>query len=146
MISINGIVTKGEASASGQKTNWNGYGSIYHQVNFLKKNFPSFEQKISNCEMATLNITLEKGINITRWKYTFDEVYWLPDSNDWFEKISFLPITLVFKNNRFDSWIYKAYKSPHIDNRLLVEVIASFIHNINYGDSCKIEVKRKYLE
>jgi len=146
MISINGVVTKGESSASGEKKHWNGYGSIYHQVNFFKENYPLFAQKLSNCEMGTINLTLEKGVNIVKWEYTFDKVYWLPESNDWFEKVSFLPIILKFKGNYFDSWIYKAYKSPHVDNKLLVEVIAPFIHNITDGDQCEIKVKRKFLE
>ena len=42
MICLIGIIERGESSASGQKMNWNGYGSIYHQVNFFKENYPYF--------------------------------------------------------------------------------------------------------
>ena len=36
MIEFNGVIVEGEKSASGFSKNWNGYGSIYHQIEFIK--------------------------------------------------------------------------------------------------------------
>ena len=57
-----GIITKGESSASGEKMNWGGYGSIYHQVIFFKENNLSFFKEIMNCQMATINIEFKDEI------------------------------------------------------------------------------------
>lgn len=142
---FNGTVIKGESSASGQKMNWNGHGSIYHQVNFFKKNYPLFAKKLINCKMATINIKLENPFIPIHWEYTFDKVFWLPNSNTWYERLSFLPIKFICKNEQVDAWLYKAHKSPHCNNDYLLEVIAPYIKDLNTDEICKIEVSEKYI-
>jgi len=145
-ISLSGIVTKGESAASGKKINWNGYGSIYHQVNFLKNHNPSFFKQIVNCKMATINIVLKDKLILSSWQYTFDKVYWLPNSDTWYEKLSFTPIIFIYKQKEVQAWLYKAYKSPHKDNDYLVEIIAPYIDNLGINDICKIEINEKYFK
>jgi hypothetical protein len=144
MISLNATVTKGEGSASGQTKNWNGYGSIYHQINFLKQDYSEFSKNFVTCKMATINLVLDKPLLIHSWEYTFDKVTWIPGIN-WFEKISFSPIIFVFNNKQIGAWLYKAYKSPHKNNNCLFEVIAPYIDNLNCGDVCEIKIEKKYL-
>lgn len=146
MICIEGIITKGESSASGKNMNWNGFGSIYHQVNFLKKRHPLFAIKLGNCAMATINVKLENTLEFQNWEYTFDKVFWLPNSDAWYEKISFIPIKFIFKNEQIDAWIYKAYKSPHKDNKKLLEIIAPYINYLNNDEICTIKIAEKYIE
>jgi len=146
MIKIFGIITKGESAASGKKMNWNGYGSIYHQVNFFKENNSSFFKKITNCHMATINISLKNKLVLSTWEYTFDKVYWLPNSNTWYEKLSFTPITFLYNKKEIKSWLYKAYKSPHQNNNFLVEVIAPYIEDLTIYDICEIKINEKYFK
>jgi len=146
MICLIGIIERGESSASGQKMNWNGYGSIYHQVNFFKEHYPSFFKKIIDCQMATINIKLKNKFILNHWEYTFDKVYWLPNSNTWYEKLSFTPITFSYKNNQVQAWLYKAYKSPHKNNDFLIEVVAPYIKNLKINDICEIKINEKYIK
>ncbi len=141
-----GIITKGESSASGKKMNWDGHGSIYHQVNFLKRNNISFFNQIKTCETATINIELKDKLILSNWEYTFDKVYWLPNSNTWYEKLSFTPILFLYKQKKVQAWLYKAYKSPHKDNDYLVEIIAPYIDNLAINDICEVEIDKKYFK
>lgn len=145
MINLSGVITKGESAASGQKMNWNGYGSIYHQLNFFKNNCPIFFEKIVDCQMATINVKLENKLILKSWEYTFDKVYWLPNSNTWYEKLSFTPITFLYQRKQVQAWLYKAYKSPHKNNNFLIEVIAPYIENLTMHDTCEIEIHEKYF-
>ncbi len=126
--------------------NWDGHGSIYHQVNFLKNNNIYFYKKVVHCEMATINVELKDKIIFSNWKYTFDKVYWLPNSNTWYEKISFTPIVLIYKQKKVQAWLYKAYKSPHKNNDYLIEIIAPCIENLTINDTCKINIDEKYFK
>lgn len=144
-IKLTGIITEGVSSASGKKMNWEGNGSIYHQVNFLKENNPSFFDEIINCQMATINIEFKDKIILSNWEYTFDKVYWLPHSNTWYEKLSFTPITFLYQQKQVQAWLYKAYKSPHKNNNFLIEVIAPYIENLTMHDTCEIEIHEKYF-
>ncbi|HIP11125.1 MAG TPA: hypothetical protein EYG73_00265 [Arcobacter sp.] len=146
MIIIEGKIIEGESAASGIKMNWNGYGSIYHQFNYLKKKHPSFTEKFNNFEMATINVKLEKSLSICYWKYTFEKVFWLPHSDSWYEKLSFLPIKFIFNGEYIDALLYKAYKSPHKNNNFLLEIIAPHIKNLAYNQICNIQIKREYIE
>lgn len=147
MIEFSGIITEGEKSASGKSKNWNGYGSIYHQINFIKKeSSPSFFEKISNCKMATINIILTPDLSIKKYKYIFEKVFWLPNSDTWYEKISFIPILLIHNNNTIQAWIYKPDKSPHKNRKNFIEVIAPEIKELKYNDICKIKIGSTYLK
>lgn len=146
MIIIDGRITKGESAASGKNMSWNGYGSIYHQMRCLNNEYPSFVKKFHNFEMATINVELKKVLSINCWEYTFDKVFWLPNSNTWYEKLSFLPIQFIFNAELIDAWLYKAYKSPHMNNANLLEVIAPHIKNITYNQACQLQIQRKYIE
>ena len=146
MVIIKGKIIKGESAASGRKMNWNGNGSIYHQFNYLKKEYPAFTEKFNNFEMATINVELEKPLTISYWEYTFDKVFWLPNSNTWYEKLSFIPIKFIFNDEYVDALLYKAYKSPHKNNNFLLEVIAPYIKDLAYTQICSFQIKRKYIE
>lgn len=145
MINISGVISNGESAASGQKNNWEGYGSIYHQIEFLKKTNSSFANQLINCKMATINIKLKNKLILKTWEYTFDKVYWLPNSNTWHEKLSFTPIVLLYRQKQVHAWLYKAYKSPHKDNDFLVEVIAPYIENLVINDICEIKINETYF-
>ena len=145
MLNIQGIIVKGESSASGKNMNWNGFGSIYHQVNFLKNNHLQFAKKLIDCKMATINIKLNNSFTPKYWEYTFDKVFWLPDSNAWSEKLSFTSIQFIFKNKQIDAWLYKAYKSPHCNDNYLIEVLAPLIENLNTHEVCEIAINKKYI-
>ena len=143
---IQGKVTKGESSASGKKMNWDGYGSIYHQINFLTQDFPDFIKEFDGYKMATINLLLEKEFYATNWQYTFDKVYWLPNSTSWSEKLSFTKIILKHQKTITEAWLYKAYSSPHKNNKYLVEIIAPEIQNLKDKDTCIIEIDEKYFK
>ncbi len=146
MITIVGIISKGESVASGKKMNWQGYGSIYHQIEFFKKNNPTFANQFVNCKMATINIKLKNKLILTTWKYTFDKVYWLPNSNTWYEKLSFTPIVFLHKQKQVNAWLYKAHKSPHKNNDFLAEVIAPYIENLATDDICEIKINETFFK
>jgi hypothetical protein len=146
MINISGVISNGESAASGQKMNWKGYGSIHHQVEFLKKTNPSFANQLINCKMATINIKLKNKLILKTWEYTFDKVYWLPNSNTWHEKLSFTPIILLYRQKQVHAWLYKAYKSPHKDNDFLAEVIAPYIENLATNDICEVKINETYFK
>ena len=144
MTKLNGIIIPGELSASGQKTNWEGHVSIYYQKKFLKKNYYNFYQELEKCEMATINIEFKNKFIPISWEYVFDKVYWLPHSNTWYEKLSFNPITLIHRNSITKAWLYMASKSPHKNNNYLIEVIAPKIQDLQYNDTCTVEIDEKY--
>lgn len=146
MINIYGTIVQGESSASGQKMNWNGKGSIFHQMNYFKNYYPSFFEKIIDCQMATININLNKKLNIKSWEYTFDQVYWLPNSNTWYEKLSFTPIIFIYNYQQVNAWLYKAYKSPHKNNDFLVEVISPYIEDLKTKQICELKINEKYFK
>ncbi len=145
MIKFYGTIEKGESSASGQGMSWNGFGSIHHQVEFLKEEYSFFSDKFINCQMATINVKLKNKIIINKWEYTFDKVFWLPSSDTWYEKLSFTQIVFTYKNNQVKAWLYKAYKSPHKNDNYLLEVIAPYIKDLKTNENCEIEINEKYM-
>ena len=146
MIEFNGVIVEGEKSASGFSKNWNGYGSIYHQIEFIKNISPSFYDEVKKCKLATINILFEDDILINKWAYTFDKVFWLPHSDTWYEKISFTPIIFHFQNQDTKAWVYKPHKSPHKNRKKFFEIIAPEINNIKYNEKCKIKIDKSYIQ
>lgn len=145
MIEFNGTIIEGEKSASGFSKNWNGKGSIYHQVEFIKGISLSFYNKISRCKLATINVLFEEDVTIKKWEYVFDKVFWLPSSNTWYERISFTPIVFHFQNKNIKAWLYKPDKSPHKNRKNFFEIIAPEIDDIKYNELCKIKIDQQYI-
>lgn len=145
MIEFNGTIIEGEKAASGFSKNWDGKGSIYHQVRFIKKISPSFYSEIKKCKLATINVFFEEDIVIKKWEYVFDKVFWIPTSSTWYEKITFTPIVFYFKNQNINAWLYKPYKSPHKNRNNFFEIIAPEVRGIKYNELCKIKINKSYM-
>lgn len=96
--------------------------------------------------MATINVAMLTPIPFEFWEHTFEEVFWLPGCTDWSEKISFTPIVFHHGAQKECAWIYKAYRSPHRNDPYLLEVIAPPVEGLCCGNSCTIEISRRYLK
>jgi len=142
---LKGIVVKGLSSASGKKQNWNGFGSIYHQVNNIRKINPKIGQELLKCKMATINVEFKNIFLPTKWEYIFNKIYWLPTSDTWSEKLSFTKITVIYQQTNFIGWLYKADKSPHKNNLFQAEIISENIKNLKYNDEVILQIDNKYF-
>ena len=109
-----------------------------------KKKEEDDEPKLTTSDK--INIKLNKKLNIKSWEYTFDQVYWLPNSNTWYEKLSFTPIIFIYKYQQVNAWLYKAYKSPHKNNDFLVEVISPYIEDLRTKQICELKINEKYFK
>ena len=145
MIILSGKIIKGERAASGKGQNWNGFGSIHLQMEFLKENQFLLPEDFLECHAATINIELDKDLILKNWEYFFDKIYWLPNSNVWYEGLFLMPIVFLHNRLLYKSWVYKASKSPHKLNNKVIEVIAPFIENLDYNQKCEIEIDEKYI-
>lgn len=141
-----GKVVSGMASASGNQKSWGGRGSISLQINMLRTISPELTQNMEACVKATINVSMQKPTFFKCWEYTFEQVFWLPDCTDWSEKLAFTPIVFCHGEQKERAWLYKAYRSPHINDQCLLEVIAPPIEELCYGNSCALEIGKKYLK
>lgn len=145
MKQINGKIIQGLAAASGTKKDWDGHGSIYLQVEFLRHDHAVFASQLDSCVKATININLSEDLFFDHWEHAFDNVFWLPNCITWSERIAFSPIIFEYDGQKTEAWLYKAYRSPHRDNLKLLEVIAPPIERLLSDAACAIYIDECYL-
>ncbi|HNA89813.1 MAG TPA: hypothetical protein PK989_10925 [Anaerolineales bacterium] len=91
---------------------------------------------------GTLNISIAPlRFEMTAPEITFELVEWTDLHPP--ETFSFSRCNVIFKENTYPGWVYYPHpetKKNHFQNPSLVEVIASEIPGIQYGDSLLIEV------
>ena len=133
-----GKVVCGISSASGEGKKWEGCGSIECQMKWIKRHYPSIAVLFENIKMATINLELDRDVDIHNWDYYFDKVDWLPHSNTWFEIIAFKKCEISIASQTHLAWIYKAFRSPHRNQKNFLEIIAHQIDSIHPGVACHI--------
>ncbi|CAG0969086.1 hypothetical protein ANRL3_01380 [Anaerolineae bacterium] len=138
-ISVNGIVERGYAVASGQSKN-----NPYPQGT-LDIQLPLFKDRgldLLSYFRGTLNISISPyTFRMTNPQYTFRKVNWTPLHPP--EDFSFSRCGIIFAETRYDGWVYYPHPETKIRNFQkpdIIEVIAQAIPNLQYGDKITVVI------
>lgn len=138
-LKLPGIVVKGHQVASGKAKN-----SPYPQSSIVMQTpvFQGLGLDISSFFPGTLNISLRPyQFSVNQPKYTFEQVKWYVNSPP--ESFSFSPCHLIFNAQQYESLIYYPHpetKPAHFQDNSTLELLSSFIPNIQYGDQVNLEI------
>jgi hypothetical protein len=133
-----GNVQQGYKIASGNALN-SRYprGTIEMQIPFFKE----LGIDLNNFFKGTLNVSISPNtFEVIAPEFTFRDVVWYEKRAP--ENFSFSRCRIIFKDLKYDSWIY--YPRPetkirHIHAPFIIEVIAPLINEIEYGSMVEIE-------
>lgn len=135
--SLRGIVVQGYRVASGPSKDYP-YGALDRQ----RPIFTSRGLDLSGCFNGTLNVDISPHtFKLIKPEFTFQHVEWTDLHPP--EHFSFSRCRVIFKDVEYDGWVYYPHpetKLRHFQNPSLLEVIAMFIHGIQYGDEVAIMV------
>ncbi|MDJ0726751.1 MAG: hypothetical protein QNJ38_16725 [Prochloraceae cyanobacterium] len=137
---VNGTLERGHKVASGQGKN-SPYpsGTIEMQTPFFKE----LGLDLRGYFKGTLNVSISPNtFKILKPEFTFKDVEWTDKHPP--ETFSFSSCRIIFKKCRYNSWIYYPHpetKKRHFQEPYIVEIIAPFIPEINYGDAIELEYK-----
>jgi hypothetical protein len=132
-LKIDGIIEPGHQVASG-RSNESPYpaGTIELQKPFFKERGLDLTAFFD----GTLNISIRPyTFTLTHPQYTFRGVGWTSHHPP--EDFSFSPCVLLFNGAGYNCWIYYPHletKTVHFQDPSIIEVLAPFIPDLNYGD------------
>lgn len=136
---INGIVQPGYRVASGMSDR-SPYpkGTIELQTPIFQK----LGLDLTPFYPGTLNVSIHPNVFVMQApKYTFRTVQWIKEFPP--EDFSFSPCRVIYKQKQYDGLIYYPHtesKIGHFQNPSIIEIIASFISGLKYGDEIGLEV------
>lgn len=135
---ITGIVEHGHQVASGAAAD-SPYpsGTIEMQTPF----FESLGLDLTEYFKGTINISISpRTFQLTKPELTFRQIEWTDRHPP--EDFSFSRCRILFQGSIYDGWLYYPHpetKKRNFQNPSILEIIASPIPNIKYGDKVKIE-------
>jgi hypothetical protein len=134
---ITGIVVKGHQVAS-RKSEHYPRGTIEMQTPYFKE----LGLDLSRSYQGTLNISIAPArIKVKKPAYIFREVKWTTAHPA--EDFSFSECEVKYRGEKYAGWVYYPHpetKERHFQNPSIIEVIASLIAGIKYGDEVEITV------
>ena len=141
--SILGILVQGYRVASGPSKDYP-YGALDRQ----RPIFKSRGLVLSGYFNGTLNIDISPQIfKLTKPEFTFHDVEWTDLHPP--EHFSFSKCKVVYNNAGYEGWVYYPHpetKLRHFQNPSLLEVIATPIPGIKYGDEVQVLVNPDEIE
>ena len=143
MTLINGIVVQGYRVASGPSKDYP-YGALNRQ----RPIFKTRGLDLNDFFNGTLNIDISpRTFKLIKPEYTFEHVEWTDLHPP--EHFSFSKCKVIYKTVEYDGWIYYPHpetKLRHFQNPSLLEVIATPILEIKYGDEVQVLVNPHEVE
>jgi hypothetical protein len=129
--SLRGILVEGYRVASGPSADYP-YGSLERQRPIFKSRGLDLDGYFN----GTLNIDIRPyAFALKKAEYTFRHVEWTDLHPP--EHFSFSRSKVIYRDVEYDGWVYYPHpetKERNFQNPALVEVIATPIPEINYGD------------
>lgn len=145
LITLIGTVKSGHQVASG-----NAIDSPYERGT-LEMQLPFFKVlglDLSGLYLGTLNISIAPyTFRLVQPKYTFAHVKWHRDYPA--ETFSFSPCIVVYQNVGYDGLVYYPHpetKIGHFQDDSILEIIASRIPNIDYGDRLNLKINPQEIQ
>lgn len=139
-ISISGVVRAGYGVASGA-------GSAEFPEGSVRMQLPHFAERgldLSDLHPATLNVDISPhSFALPRPEFTFPSVKWSPEHPA--EDFSFSPCRVATAGEVFGGYVYyphPATKPAHRHPSSVVEVLAPYIPEIEYGRRVVLELAR----
>lgn len=139
LISLTGIVKSGHQVASGKALD-----SPYERGT-LEMQLPFFRDlglDLSSFYLGTLNVSIApRTFKLVQPEYTFTQVKWHPNYPA--ETFSFSSCIVVYQHVGYDGLIYYPHpetKIGHFQDDSILEIIASQIPNLGYGDRLKLKI------
>lgn len=135
--SVSGVIMQGYRVASGPSQDYP-YGALDRQ----RPIFKSHGLDLDGYFNGTLNIDIRpRTFSLIRPEFTFQHVEWTDLHPP--EHFSFSRCRVVFEGNEYDGWVYYPHpetKLRHFQDPSLLEVIATRIPGIRYGDAIRVLV------
>jgi len=136
-ISLQGVIVQGYRVASGPSKDYP-YGALERQ----KPIFKSRGLNLDGYFNGTLNIDIRPyTFQLTKPEFSFHNVEWTDLHPP--EHFSFSRCKVIFNNIEYEGWVYYPHpetKRRNFQNPSLLEVIATPIPEIQYGDEVQIVV------
>ena len=134
-IRVNGVLAQGYRVASGPSSNYP-YGALERQRPLFKARGFDLDGYFN----GTLNIDIRPQVfKMEKPGYTFHDIEWTDLHPP--EHFSFSRCKVIYKDVEYDGWVYYPHpetKKRHFQNPSLVEVIATPIPEIKYGDELQV--------
>jgi hypothetical protein len=123
-----------EVVAGSRYTNW----ALKYQ---LPKIEPRFAE-IRGCHPGSINLLLDKALRVNNPDYTTPPIAWHPQDPRVIEKFSLTRVQLEHWRGGMThkAWIYVPHNSPHLFDPFRVEVIATLIAGVRYGDRFRLHI------
>ena len=139
---VSGVIVEGYRVASGPSKDYP-YGS-------LEKQIPLFKQRGLDLERyyyGTLNVAIAPhAFEMVNPAYTFRQVAWTDLHPP--EDFSFSPCALRFRGEEYAGYVYYPHpetKKRHFESASLLEIIAIYIPEIQYGDLVEVEINAEEI-
>lgn len=141
-LAVDGIVKRGHQVASGQAENGSyPEGTIKMQKPF----FFELGLDLTGFHEATLNLSIAPyTLVIKQPEFTFDHLEWTSLHPP--ETFSFSRCRIIFDSITYDGWIYYPHpetKKKHFQESSILEIIAPFIPNVQYGDRMQVLIDQR---
>ncbi|HLO30319.1 MAG TPA: hypothetical protein VK249_14340 [Anaerolineales bacterium] len=132
---LNGILVQGYRVASGPSADYP-YGALDRQRPIFKLRGLDLDSYFN----GTLNIDIQPYVfAVKKPEYTFRSVEWTDLHPP--EHFSFSHCKIIYKEVEYDGWVYYPHpetKERNFQNPSLIEVIATSIPGIKYGDGLQV--------
>ena len=124
--------------ASGPSEAYPDYGSIEKQKPYFKE----LGLDLDGMFNGTLNISIHPyEFMVTSPIYTFNQVKWTDRTNA--EDFSFSRCKVGYNDREYNGWVYYPHpetKKNHFQDSSTIEVLASYIPKIGYGDALNLSL------
>lgn len=142
-ISVRGVLAEGYRVASGPSKDYP-YGALDRQR-------PLFKERgldLSGYFNGTLNVDIRPNVfQMIKPEFTFKNVEWTDLHPP--EHFSFSHCRVVYDDVKYEGWVYYPHpetKKRNFQDPSLLEVIASLIPDIKYGDEVEVQVNPERIE
>ena len=140
---MRGVLAEGYRVASGPSKDYP-YGALDRQR-------PLFKERgldLSGYFNGTLNVDIRPNVfQIIKPEFTFKNVEWTDLHPP--EHFSFSHCRVVYDDVKYEGWVYYPHpetKKRNFQDPSLLEVIASLIPDIKYGDEVEVQVNPERIE
>lgn len=142
MEQLKGIVVRGHQVAS--------KASEHYPTGTIEMQIPFFRERgldLSTLYPATINISIEPfQFRIAGEDYLFRKVEWTDRHPP--EDFSFSQCRIKVDGAWYEGWIYYPHpetKARHHQNASIIEVIAPYVQNLEYGSDLLIQLKEAHI-
>ena len=143
-LTLDGVVVEGHGVASGQ-----GEKTPYPDgaLELQSPHFAAGGLDLSGYHLGTLNVSVAPHV-IERLDapYRFELVEWTPLHPP--ETFSFAPCQLIYEGQTYDALVYYPHpetKLDHFQDPSILEILTTFVPNIQVGDSVKVSINTKEI-